>query len=472
MPPYTLLLVVPRGLESPSLSELITKTPIPIPLSNTSLHVEILHTYGLILLHNIPFPTQTDFIQFVKSCSKLMTLESIHLLLGNWIIPKLVLNNELIPKDERLKGFESVLLELNMGFNNGKTVDWENAWNVWEELVDYGDEKRGVVKSDSAVALDSNSNDKTTIPFRATLDKFDQKYPGIATQDLAGAIGSYVVNTFKSETYSPILTSRNAELKVNLRGYKLEVMCHFVSMPGSFGEAVSVVSNANNTAEPMMTTSSLPTITPSTHTRTLLSLTLPITLPTISLRHRLEFGRTSLRPTIATALLLYANPLPYETILDPCAGTGTIPIEASKLGIPLHILGADIDSSALTSFNKNTNYALNCPCHGSKTTSVMDILNWSGRNTLPLRSNSVNKVITDLPWGRRENSHTQNARLYPRLLKEIARVLKFNGSAYLLTGERGLMKRCLDGNERLRCEEVVDVVIGYRVGLYVLTKVK
>jgi 23S rRNA G2445 N2-methylase RlmL len=47
-----------------------------------------------------------------------------------------------------------------------------------------------------------------------------------------------------------------------------------------------------------------------------------------------------------------------------------------------------------------------------------------------------NKNHTDLPWGERELTRRACAKLYPRLLREVARVLRPDGRALLLTKAR------------------------------------
>jgi hypothetical protein len=50
---------------------------------------------------------------------------------------------------------------------------------------------------------------------------------------------------------------------------------------------------------------------------------------------------------------------------------------------------------------------------------------------------------TDLPWGERELTRRACARLYPRLLREVARVLRPDGRALLLTKELKLVRTAL-----------------------------
>lgn len=55
---------------------------------------------------------------------------------------------------------------------------------------------------------------------------------------------------------------------------------------------------------------------------------------------------------------------------------------------------------------------------------------------LPLSDASVDKIMTDLPFGKQFGSLEENHRLYPSVLRELARVLRVGGLAVLLTSQQ------------------------------------
>ena len=55
---------------------------------------------------------------------------------------------------------------------------------------------------------------------------------------------------------------------------------------------------------------------------------------------------------------------------------------------------------------------------------------------LPLADGSVDKILTDLPFGKQFGSLEENRWLYPRVLMELARVLRVGGLAVLLTNQQ------------------------------------
>ena len=132
--------------------------------------------------------------------------------------------------------------------------------------------------------------------------------------------------------------------------------------------------------------------------------------------------KTSLKPSIAFALLTLAGVREHEVVLDPLCGCGTIPLEAcAALGAAG--LAGDLDDAAVCAARANTSIgpAGPDPCHWDAT-------------ILPLRSGAVDAVVSDLPFGVRcgKNSAVLQ-QLYGFLYAEMARVLRpSTGRAALL----------------------------------------
>ncbi len=137
----------------------------------------------------------------------------------------------------------------------------------------------------------------------------------------------------------------------------------------------------------------------------------------------------SLRPSAAAALAWLSEPRDEDVVLDPFCGAGTILIERAHLGRYRMLIGTDRDSAALEAARANV---------GPRYQPIR--LEQSDAAALPLEDGSVDKVITNLPWGRRFGSHPENRRLYPRWIAEMQRVLKPGGAMVLLTAEARLMR--------------------------------
>merc|ERR1712018_444427 len=68
-----------------------------------------------------------------------------------------------------------------------------------------------------------------------------------------------------------------------------------------------------------------------------------------------------------------------------------------------------------------------------------DVIYWD-ITRIPLRDNSVDVFITDLPFGKRSGSKTDNRVLYPKIMNSMARVVKTNtGRAVVLTQDKNSM---------------------------------
>eukprot|EP00761_Pharyngomonas_kirbyi_P010131 gb/GECH01010149.1/.p1 GENE.gb/GECH01010149.1/~~gb/GECH01010149.1/.p1 ORF type:complete len:530 (+),score=100.11 gb/GECH01010149.1/:1-1590(+) len=187
---------------------------------------------------------------------------------------------------------------------------------------------------------------------------------------------------------------------------------------------------------------------------------------------RTVFGQNSMKPSTAYCLLREAN-IHHSSqqsglvILDPMAGTGTIPIEAMcHFGDRCRaVIAGDISLSDLKLSARNREYAvkqlnivkaLENVYHENQQfpelqvynrfNNVMTIMNCNAKS-LPFTKPCIDILVTDMPFGKRSGNHKQNEDMYPSLLKEFARVLKPGGIAVLLTTEKTLMKQQLQDNK-------------------------
>lgn len=149
-----------------------------------------------------------------------------------------------------------------------------------------------------------------------------------------------------------------------------------------------------------------------------------------TMRHRTykEAHRAaSLRPTVAAAMARLAQVQPGQTVLDPMCGAGTILAEVHALGLRCQLGGGDEDAAALRAAN------VNLPFERAR------LEQWDARR-LPLEDGSVDRIISNLPFGKQLSRPELIGPLYRRLLPEFQRVLRRPGRAVLLAADAPAMQ--------------------------------
>ena len=167
----------------------------------------------------------------------------------------------------------------------------------------------------------------------------------------------------------------------------------------------------------------------------------------------------SLRASSAAALAWLSQPRENDVVLDPFCGAGTILIERAHLGRYAMLLGSDRDQAALAAARINV---------GARFKPIQ-LENWDA-GAIPLGDVSVNKIVTNLPWGLRYGSHGENRKLYPRWIREFTRVLKSGGVMVMLTAEWRLMRE-LERTGKIAPSRIIRVsVLGRPAAIYVCRK--
>ncbi|OZJ03281.1 hypothetical protein BZG36_03744 [Bifiguratus adelaidae] len=253
--------------------------------------------------------------------------------------------------------------------------------------------------------------------YRATVRK-GQYHHLLKTPELAARVGDGVATRFND--WKVNLTQYNSEMVVDLISQQSIAMLQYIQWPHEKRPEKNITPDV-----------------PLLH----VGITLPTSVQSISYRRRISFGRTSLRPPLAYCLANLIQARKGDIVLDPCCGSGTIPIEGAANYVDAFWLGSDVNTAEIHGIAQSnfSHVALN----------NTDVLNADGR-ALPYRNNSIDIVLTDLPWGRREGSFTQIGKLYPKLLRELHRICRqptgsrqAKPSAYLITQGRKLLRGSL-----------------------------
>ncbi|ELT94984.1 hypothetical protein CAPTEDRAFT_229121 [Capitella teleta] len=158
-----------------------------------------------------------------------------------------------------------------------------------------------------------------------------------------------------------------------------------------------------------------------------------LTKTSLHKRHIVKFGYTTLRGTIAYNMLRMCKIKPGDVVCDPMCGSGVLPIEAAVNYPDAQHLCGDIYEFCAPSTKMNIDAVNKKRKLENQGMIPLDAFTWDASN-LPLPDKSVDVFVTDLPFGKRSGSKMRNWVLYPKVLKELARVSRpITGRACFLT---------------------------------------
>ncbi|WP_188895716.1 TRM11 family SAM-dependent methyltransferase [Microlunatus endophyticus] len=151
------------------------------------------------------------------------------------------------------------------------------------------------------------------------------------------------------------------------------------------------------------------------------------------LHYSRRFGRLrrqpwSTNPVLAAVLVRLAKLNSGQLVHDPFCGTGTLLIAAHRAYETLRITGTDHDRRTLEMARGN----LDDHQVAATVTSTAAL-------PFPHPDHSVDRVVSNVPFGKQVGNHGDNVILYPRLMTEIARTLRPDGRAVLLTEDKRLL---------------------------------
>ncbi|XP_036122376.1 THUMP domain-containing protein 3 isoform X1 [Molossus molossus] len=165
-------------------------------------------------------------------------------------------------------------------------------------------------------------------------------------------------------------------------------------------------------------------------------------------RNITHFGPTTLRSTLAYGMLRLCAPQPTDIIVDPMCGTGAIPIEgATEWCNCFHVAGDNNPLAVNRAANNISSLLTKSQIKEGKPSwgLPIDAIQWDVCN-LPLRTGSVDIIVTDMPFGKRMGSKKRNWNLYPACLWEMSRVCRpGTGRAALLTQDKKCFTKALSG---------------------------
>ncbi|KAF9211972.1 THUMP domain-containing protein 3 [Podila verticillata] len=308
---------------------------------------------------------------------------------------------------------------------------------------------------------------KTSATFRASFDRGTVQHKGVRSQDVAAALGALTGKAFPG-------------WKVNLTEYDVEVVGRWIpEMKPVFFKGASTLSTRDEDIEgdSGFKRQKIDAGHKSTKEKAMIiqvGVALPLSLSSCPYRYRPVDGRTSLKIEIAYTLLAMAGPKAGDIVLDVCAGVGTIPIVGATHFPGSFFAGSEIVPSNIDKAAENARGMIAKVEETRGKSHSQPSFFMGDAKAVCWRSGSVDLIVSDLPWGQRESSHVSNCKLYPKLVKQVVRLLRVGGRAVLVTGERKLLQRQLDSvfaKPFLQVVQKREITIGFSVMVFELRRI-
>lgn len=147
---------------------------------------------------------------------------------------------------------------------------------------------------------------------------------------------------------------------------------------------------------------------------------------------RKEFVPAGLNPALAYVMCMAAELEQSDEVLDPFCGGGTIPITAKLYFDVKKVTASDISGKAVDITKTNFESA--------KISKNDYFVLQKGIKHLRLKSESIDKVITNLPFGIRAGVHEKNELSYKYFAEKVKSYLKSDGIIIVLTQEKNLLR--------------------------------
>ena len=155
------------------------------------------------------------------------------------------------------------------------------------------------------------------------------------------------------------------------------------------------------------------------------------------------FGKTPTKNSIVAGMVRMADIKPFEVVYDPMCGVGSIPIEVatdfSIRPMPL-VLGSDIFTPCMNSFVGNL---ASFNKSNSALTNISPFL--ADATEIPIKTNSIDVIITDMPFGKRIGSKKSNREIFIPFFHHLARIVRHKGGrAVIMTTDRNGVKQGIE----------------------------
>jgi tRNA G10 N-methylase Trm11 len=173
----------------------------------------------------------------------------------------------------------------------------------------------------------------------------------------------------------------------------------------------------------------------------------------LRLTHNPNYEKTlhkgELSPKLAHIMCLLADLNKHDVVLDPFAGYGSIPIECARNFKVKQVIASEKDKGVFRILQEKT----------KKLKSKIITGRWNALDLVSLRDNSIDKIITDPPWGFYNNKKGSLREFYKIMFDEFIRVLKPGGLIIILMGQKELFSEIISNNPKLNLINKYDTLV-------------
>ncbi len=164
-----------------------------------------------------------------------------------------------------------------------------------------------------------------------------------------------------------------------------------------------------------------------------------------------------LRPELAHLMCIMGDLKQSDVVLDPFAGYGSIPIECAKSFKVKHIIASEKDKEVFKLLEKKV----------KKSNLKIVLGRWDALKLTSLTNNSIDKIITDPPWGLYDEKNIDIENLYQKMLNEFSRILKPEGLLVILTARKEVLEKTISRNKIFNLLVKYDVLVsGKKATIY------
>ena len=183
----------------------------------------------------------------------------------------------------------------------------------------------------------------------------------------------------------------------------------------------------------------------------------------ITYPHRDEVHREKgkLKREIAYIMSILSNPTSKDIVLDPFAGYGALPLERAQNFPYKKVIAIEKDDGLVSKLQQKI-----------RAMKKINVLHGDALALSEIKNGSIDKIITDPPWGEYKEIPNINT-FYRNMLKEFERILRIGGVVVILIGAKEIFESVLQDQflQTFKIKNKYDILVsGKKAAIYQLIK--